>query len=48
MISDPDIWRTALAMVRKYGEGAMLEADRRSDQFRMTVTGKVQSGGTGS
>ena len=34
MISDPDIWRTALAMVRKFGEGAMLEADRRSDQFQ--------------
>ena len=32
MISEADIWRSALAMVRRYKDDAMLEASARADQ----------------
>jgi hypothetical protein len=34
VIPDRDVWQAALAMVRKYGDRAMLEADRRPDQLQ--------------
>jgi len=34
MISDKDIWRAALAMVKRYKEDAMLEAAARADQLQ--------------
>jgi len=33
MISDLDIWRSAVAMVKRYGDDAMLEAAARADQL---------------
>ena len=33
MISDVDIWCAAMAMVKRYGDGAMLEAAVRTDQM---------------
>ena len=33
MISDRDLWQAALAMVRRYGGDAMLEAATRADQL---------------
>ena len=34
MISDLDIWRSALIMVKRYGDDAMLEAAARADQLQ--------------
>ena len=34
MISDGDLWRAALAMVKRYGADAMLEAAARADQLQ--------------
>ena len=33
LISDIDIWRAALLMVKRYGDEAMLEAAARADQL---------------
>ena len=33
MISETDIWRAALAMVKRYRDEAMLEASMRADQL---------------
>jgi hypothetical protein len=33
MIPEIEIWRAAMAMVRRYGADAMLEAAARADQF---------------
>lgn len=33
MISDLDIWRSAQVMIRRYGEGAALEAAGRADDM---------------
>jgi hypothetical protein len=33
VISEADIWRSALAMVRRYGDDALLEAAARADQL---------------
>jgi len=33
MISDIDIWRSAMVMVKRYGDDAMLEAAARADQL---------------
>jgi triphosphoribosyl-dephospho-CoA synthetase len=33
MISDRDVWQAAVLMVKRYGEGAMLEASERADQL---------------
>lgn len=33
MISDLDIWRTAWAMMKRYGDSAELEAARRADEL---------------
>jgi hypothetical protein len=33
MIPDADIWRAALAMVRRYAADAMIEAAARADQL---------------
>ena len=33
MISDRDIWASALLMVKRYGEDAGMEAAKRSDEF---------------
>ena len=32
MIPDAEIWRAAMAMVKRYGDDAMLEAAARADQ----------------
>jgi len=32
MISDIDIWRAALLMLKRYGDDAMLEAAARADE----------------
>ena len=34
MISETDIWHAALAMVKRYGADAILEAAARADQLR--------------
>jgi hypothetical protein len=34
MISETDIWRAALAMVKRYGDDAQLEAAGRADQLQ--------------
>ncbi len=33
MISEADIWRAAIAMVKRYKDDAMLEAAARADQI---------------
>ncbi len=33
MIPDLDIWRAAQAMVKRYGDGAAIEAAMRADEF---------------
>jgi hypothetical protein len=33
LISETDIWRGALAMMKRYGDDAMLEAAARADQL---------------
>ena len=33
MIPDADMWRAALAIVKRYGDDAMLEATQRADQL---------------
>jgi hypothetical protein len=33
MVSDLDIWRSALIMVKHYGDDALLEAAARADHF---------------
>jgi len=33
MIPDVDIWRSALVMVKRYGDDAMIEAAARADQL---------------
>jgi hypothetical protein len=39
MIADTDIWRAALAMVKRYGDDAMLEASERADQLLDDMAG---------
>ena len=34
MISDRDVWAAALAIVKRYGEDAMLEASMRAEQLQ--------------
>ncbi len=33
MISDLDLWRAAQVMVKRYGDGAAIEAAMRADEF---------------
>ena len=34
MIPDPEIWRAALLMVKRYGDDAMIEAAARADELQ--------------
>jgi hypothetical protein len=34
MLSETDIWRAALLMVKRYGDDAMREAEARAEQFQ--------------
>jgi hypothetical protein len=40
VIPEADVWRAALAMLRRYKDDAMFEAAARADQLLRTVTGR--------
>jgi hypothetical protein len=39
MVSDQEVWHTAIAMIRRYGPDAALEAGERSDL--LTASGEI-------
>jgi hypothetical protein len=44
MVSDQDVWHTAVAMIRRYGDDAAFEAGERSDL--LTANGEIDESET--